>query len=92
MIMAKPQTLEEFYKSKFNWLPPNLKQDIGHFNVFDLATCMGPNCEPPKYSRRDYYKISLIRGHALYHYAEKSIGGFKLILYFIKNGTKFFFL
>src|SRR5690349_7159406 len=71
--MPAAETLEDFYKKKFNWLPANLKQDIGHFNVFDLTNCVGPNGEPPKYSRRDYYKVTLIRGHALYHYAEKSI-------------------
>ncbi len=73
VLMPASETLEDFYKKKFNWLPANLKQDIGHFNVFNLENCAGPNGEPPKYSRRDFYKVSLVRGHALYHYAEKSI-------------------
>jgi len=71
--MAKVETLEEFYKYKFNWLPDNLKQDIGHFNVFRLEDCMGPNAAPVKYSRREFYKISLIRGKSIYHYSDKSI-------------------
>ncbi|PWV46933.1 AraC family transcriptional regulator [Chitinophaga sp. S165] len=69
------QTLEEFYKSKFNWLPENLQQDLGHFNVFKLeeviAGAHGP--APFRYSRRDFYKINLVRGRNLYHYADKSI-------------------
>lgn len=69
------QTLEEFYRSKFNWLPENLQQDIGHFNVFKLeeviAGAHGP--APFRYSRRDFYKINLVRGRNLYHYADKSI-------------------
>jgi len=71
--MAQIETIEEFYKSKFNWLPDNLSQDIGHFNVFRIEDCYGPNAMPVKYSRRDFYKISLFRGKTIYHYADKSI-------------------
>lgn len=71
--MAKTETLEDFYRNKFNWLPDNLKKDIGHFNVFRTEDCLGPNKQPPKYSRRDFYKISMLRGNHLYHYADKSI-------------------
>ncbi|WP_153798004.1 helix-turn-helix domain-containing protein [Foetidibacter luteolus] len=71
--MARTETLEDFYKHKLNWLPDNLKKDIGHFNVFRLEDCIGPGKPPVQYSRRDYYKISLLRGETVYHYADKSI-------------------
>jgi AraC-like DNA-binding protein len=71
--MPKTETLEDFYRQKFNWLPDNLQQDIGHFNVFRLEDCLGPNATPVQYTRRDFYKISLIRGRNVYHYADKSI-------------------
>lgn len=71
--MAQIETLEDFYQKKFNWLPDNLQQDIGHFNVFRLEDCIGPTAVPVQYSRRDFYKISLIRGRNVYHYADKSI-------------------
>lgn len=71
--MAKTETLEEFYRHKFDWLPDNLRQDIGHVNVFRLEDCIGPGKVPVQYSRRDFYKISLIRGRYVYHYADKSI-------------------
>ena len=71
--MAKTETLEEFYQHKFDWLPENLRQDIGHVNVFRLEDCVGPGKVPVQYSRRDFYKISLIRGQYVYHYADKSI-------------------
>lgn len=71
--MSNIETLEDFYKKKFNWLPDNLQQDIGHFNVFRLEDCVGPNAIPVQYSRRDFYKISLIRGRNVYHYADKSV-------------------
>lgn len=71
--MAKPETLEDLYRQKFNWLPDNLEQDVGHFNVFRLEDCIGQGKEPIKYSRRDFYKITLIRGRNVYHYADKSL-------------------
>jgi AraC family transcriptional regulator, transcriptional activator of pobA len=32
--MDKIETIEEFYKRKFDWMPDNLKNEIGHFNNF----------------------------------------------------------
>lgn len=71
--MTKTETLEDFYRHKFNWMPENLKKDIGHFNVFRLEDCMGPGKPPVQYSRRDFYKIVLMRGRHIYHYADKSL-------------------
>ncbi|NIJ54065.1 helix-turn-helix domain-containing protein [Dyadobacter arcticus] len=71
--MANIETLEEFYQHKFNWLPENLKQDIGHFNVFSLGNHSGASAVPVQYSRRDFYKISLLKGKNIYHYADKSL-------------------
>ncbi|QDK80634.1 helix-turn-helix domain-containing protein [Spirosoma sp. KCTC 42546] len=71
--MKKTESLEEFYKKKFNWLPDNLQRGIGHFNVFRLEDCLGLGVPGVQYSRRDFYKISLIRGENVYHYADKSI-------------------
>ena len=71
--IEKAETLEEFYKKKFDWLPENLTQDMGHFNVFKTEDHIRPNTTPAKYSRRDFYKVSLNRGKAVYHYADKSL-------------------
>jgi AraC-like DNA-binding protein len=71
--MAKTETLEDFYRHKMNWLPENLKKDIGHFNVFKVEDCVGPGKSPVEYTRRDYYKIALMQGNYIYHYADKSI-------------------
>lgn len=67
------ETIEDFYKHKFNYLPENLKNDIGHFNVFKLEDCYAEGAKPINYTRRDYYKITMIRGKNHYHYADKSI-------------------
>jgi hypothetical protein len=32
--MKKIETIEEFYKRKFDWMPYNIKNEIGHFNNF----------------------------------------------------------
>ncbi len=72
--MPETETLEAFYERKFNWLPENLQQDIGHFNVFRVEDgAAHTQGAPVKYARRDFYKISLIRGRNRYHYADKSI-------------------
>ncbi|MFT3826626.1 MAG: AraC family transcriptional regulator [Chitinophagaceae bacterium] len=81
--MPRTETLEDFYLQKMNWLPDNLKKDIGHFNVFRMEDCSGPHKQPPKYTRRDYFKIALARGKHVYHYADKSleISGSTLIFF-----------
>jgi AraC family transcriptional activator of pobA len=71
--MEKRETLEHFYQHKFNVVPQKLQGGVGHYNVFRLEDCVGPNATPVAYSRRDFYKISLIRGSYRYHYADKSL-------------------
>ncbi|SEI96342.1 hypothetical protein SAMN05216327_1052 [Dyadobacter sp. SG02] len=48
--MEKPESLEEFYQYKFNWLPENLQHDIGHFNVFPMGENFMANPVPARYS------------------------------------------
>ncbi|UOQ71767.1 helix-turn-helix domain-containing protein [Hymenobacter cellulosilyticus] len=71
--MSKPQTLEDFYRQKIHWLPDNLKQDIGHFNVFRLDDFVGPSACHLPYSRKDFYKITLVTGRSNYHFADKTV-------------------
>jgi len=71
--MMQTESLEDFYRHKFNWMPDDLKKDIGHFNVFNLEETYRHGYSTVKYSRRDFYKIMLIRGRHLFHYADKSV-------------------
>lgn len=71
--MAKTETIEDFYRNKFEGVPEALRKELGQFNVFDLEDCIGPGKPPVQYSRRDFYKISLVRGKGIYHYADKSL-------------------
>jgi AraC family transcriptional activator of pobA len=72
-MLARSETIEEFYRHKFDHLPENLWQQVGHFNVFKFEDCIGPDARQVSYSRRDYYKTALVRGRNRYHYADKSI-------------------
>lgn len=70
--MRKVETIEEFYKRKFNWIPENLHKEIGHFNVFRLDPFVGSNAKPVPYSRRDFYKITITLGGGKVYYADKA--------------------
>lgn len=80
--MEKLQTLLEFYQSKLNWVPDTIRKDIGHFNVFKLDDFVKKNSKPIPYSRKDYFKISLIVGRNKIHYADKDIEIKKQALFF----------
>lgn len=69
--MARVETISEFYKRKFDWVPADLRQEIGHFNVFALDPFVGKHAQPVPYSRRDFYKITLVKGAGTVHFADK---------------------
>jgi len=80
--MSKPQTIEDLYKSKLNWVPERLRHEIGHFNVFRREEFFGPHAKPVPFTRRDYYKISLLIGKIRIQYADKIIQSDKQCLLF----------
>lgn len=69
--MTKVETIEQFYKRKFDWVPNNLRNEMGHFNVFRLDPYVGANARPVPYSRRDFYKITITLGSGNVYYADK---------------------
>lgn len=71
--MDKVETIEEFYKKKFDWMPENFKNEIGHFNVFNLEPFIGEKPQPVPYKRRDFYKIMLVKGNYKVHFADKIV-------------------
>ena len=71
--MDKIETLEEFYKRKFDWMPDNIRNEIGHFNVFKLDPYVGDQAKPVPYKRRDFYKIMVLTGGSKVHYADKVV-------------------
>lgn len=70
--MSKIEKIEDFYQRKLGWIPDNLHQQIGHFNIFELDPFVGENAQPVPYTRRDFYKIMLVKGKGKVHYADRS--------------------
>lgn len=79
--MNKTESIEDFYQHKFKWMPENLKKELGHFNVFNLAEFCGPQAKPMPYNRRDFFKVSFIEGNNRAYYADKVVEtqGFTLL-------------
>jgi len=70
--MKQTESIQEFYQRvpQANGLDLSMNNaGPGHFNVFERASC--PVISP--YSRRDFYKVSLIIGSGKLHYADKWI-------------------
>lgn len=80
----KAITIDEFYKDTAKatqenvdaLLPPGIKKEIGHFNVFSLVDLFAKYKKDPGnmlYMQREFYKISLIRGKSVAEYADRVI-------------------
>jgi AraC-like DNA-binding protein len=69
--MEPAQSLEDFYHEKLDWLPANLKKEMGHFNVFRLIDVLNKPHGPMPYRRIDFYKVSFMTGHNRIEYANK---------------------
>jgi len=69
---VKTTTLDDFY-SEINLVPEGISRELGHFNLFDLETLAKTSPGVMPYNRREYYKISLIRGRYRAEYADKTI-------------------
>lgn len=80
--MEKIESIEEFYKRKFDWIPENIKNEIGHFNVFEHEPVEIGKIKPVPYRRRDFYKIMLVIGDITMNYADKVITIKKQAIFF----------
>ena len=69
--MDKTETLEDFYKRKFDWMPENLRKEMGHFNLFRLEPYVEGKPTNIPYRRRDFYKIMLVKGSSCVHFADQ---------------------
>lgn len=72
-LMKSVESLEEFYKRKFDWLPEEIRKDIGHFNMFYLAPFRDGQATSIPYRRRDFYKIMLVKGNSRVHFGDKVV-------------------
>jgi len=73
--MITNSSLNDFYQRNETTAPDGIAREIGHFNVFEAEKLFdkktGTRIMP--YSRREYYKISWIRGNSRAEYADKVI-------------------
>ena len=67
------ESIEEFYKYKFNKYPENLHNTIGQFNVFQIENRMRKNEEFPIHIRRNFFKIMLFSGENTFKYGNQNI-------------------
>ena len=80
--MEKIESLEEFYQRKFDWIPDNIKNEIGHFNVFKHEPIEVGKTKSIPYKRRDFFKIMLVMGDIDMSYADKVVSIKKQALFF----------
>jgi hypothetical protein len=76
------ESIEADYKSNFGWLPDNIKNKIGHFNVFPLMPFVGEKAKHVPNKRRDFYKIMLIKVNSKLYYAVREVEIQKQVLVF----------
>lgn len=81
-LMSQMETITDFYRNKIGQVPAGLHDGAGHFNVFKLEPYIGKSARPVPYSRRDYFKVMLVRGSGNIHYADKVIPVHKQALTF----------
>jgi AraC family transcriptional regulator, transcriptional activator of pobA len=71
--MRKVETIEEFYKRKFDWVPDNIRNEIGHFNVFKSDPFAGVMLNLCLIKAGIYFKIMLVIGNSKVHHTDKVI-------------------
>ncbi|SEJ65089.1 AraC-type DNA-binding protein [Dyadobacter sp. SG02] len=64
--------LKSFYKH-INRAPESGESGVGHFNIFKVEDLIISRDKPVTYSRRNFFKVSLVNGHSKIHYADQCI-------------------
>ena len=79
--MAEITELKTLYEQIDNTIGVATTNRAGHFNIFKIDDIHLPPNRKPNYSRRSFYKVTLITGENKIHYADKckSINGTALI-------------
>jgi AraC family transcriptional activator of pobA len=66
--------LQAFYRHISTSPPTQVAGEDGHFNIFEVdKLLLERHREEVTYSRRSFYKISLVSGHSQIHYADRTI-------------------
>jgi AraC family transcriptional activator of pobA len=87
--MPKVVELKTFY-NHVNREPDEAQPDVGHFNLFRVEDLLLPQGKPVSYSRRDFFKISLVKGEGRVHYADRTVEALGTVLVFTNPMIPFF--
>jgi AraC family transcriptional activator of pobA len=68
--MEKPESLLSFYRSQLSQ-QVQTNEEQQPFSIFDFSDCLTES--QVQYRRRDFFKIALMKGSYLYHYADKTM-------------------
>ena len=69
--MAKPETIEEYYASRPFLAAKGTGEDAAHFNIFRIGDPAVQDI-PNQFGRKDFFKICIISGNSLIHYADRT--------------------
>lgn len=87
--MEKVQSIQGFYDYYNNLVAPKIKEEVGHFDVFTLEDLGEAKTRCSAYGRKEYYKISLMKGHTKYSYGERDVTFKKYALVFANPHTPY---
>jgi AraC-like DNA-binding protein len=70
--VRKSESIQAFYEERFHWIPNEIKNSLGHFNVFQLQyPIIGKGAKDLEYGRREWYNIVLVAGGGIYQSSGK---------------------
>lgn len=70
--MRKLESIHEFYEVRHKWIPDEIRNSLGHFNVFPLEhPNIGEGAEPLEYGRREWHNIVLVYGGGVFQCSGK---------------------
>jgi AraC family transcriptional activator of pobA len=82
--------LQSFYKHIPNQDMAPIKNEIGHFNIFKVEDMLIQNHKPVNYSRRNFFKVSLVTGQSKIHYADQCFDVTDSVLVFTNPMVPYF--
>lgn len=65
------ESIKEFYQRRYNKVPDNFQNEVGHFNLFPLEPIEKGKTKSLPYRRRDFYKVMLVFGPIEFYYADR---------------------
>ena len=88
--MQKLLSIREFYETRYNFVPDEIRNNLGHFNVFPLeAPAIGKGAKPLEYRRREWYNIVLVYGGGVLQCSDNEYNVKKQAIIFTNPYTPF---